>query len=54
MFRRILVEFVKTPQAAYPGAFWLNTGQMLSIFFVVAGMVFLVKAQWKTPGNTLV
>ncbi|MDZ7667470.1 MAG: prolipoprotein diacylglyceryl transferase [Desulfotignum sp.] len=41
---RILVEFVKTPQAAYPAAFWLNTGQMLSIPFVVAGMVFLVKA----------
>lgn len=41
---RILVEFVKTPQAAYPAAFWLDTGQMLSIPFVLAGMVFLVNA----------
>jgi phosphatidylglycerol---prolipoprotein diacylglyceryl transferase len=41
---RILVEFVKARQAAYPVAFWLNTGQMLSIPFVLAGMVFLAKA----------
>jgi phosphatidylglycerol---prolipoprotein diacylglyceryl transferase len=40
---RILIEFVKTPQAAYGLGFFLNTGQILSIPFLLAGGVFLIK-----------
>lgn len=41
---RILVEFVKIPQEAYLHNFSLNTGQMLSIPFLLAGGVLLIQA----------
>lgn len=40
---RILVEYVKTPQEAYLHNFPLNTGQMLSIPFLLAGGVLLIR-----------
>jgi len=40
---RILIEFIKTPQAAYVLGFFLNTGQILSIPFLLTGGVFLIK-----------
>jgi len=36
---RFVIEFYKTQQAAYSSDLWLNTGQMLSIPFVIAGLV---------------
>jgi len=39
---RFFLEFVKTKQAAYSSDFWMTTGQMLSIPFVLAGVFYLV------------
>jgi len=39
---RIFMEFVKTIQEAYSLDSWMNTGQMLSVPFLVAGVVFLI------------
>ncbi len=37
---RFLVEFVKLGQTARDAEFWLNTGQMLSIPFILVGLYF--------------
>ena len=39
---RFFLEFVKTKQAAYNSEFWMTTGQMLSIPFVMVGLFYLV------------
>lgn len=39
---RFFIEFVKTKQATYETDFWMSTGQMLSIPFVLAGLIYLV------------
>ena len=41
---RFFIEFVKTKQAAYSSDLWLSTGQLLSIPFVVAGVVLMILA----------
>lgn len=42
---RILVEFVKTPQAAYEAGQMISVGQWLSVPFVLFGIVLLVRAR---------
>ncbi len=44
---RFSLEFVKTKQATYANDFWLSTGQMLSIPFILAGISFIVFALFK-------
>ncbi|MBT2970821.1 MAG: prolipoprotein diacylglyceryl transferase [gamma proteobacterium symbiont of Ctena orbiculata] len=41
---RFAIEFVKQQQAAYTTGLWLNTGQMLSIPFILMGSVLLYLA----------
>ena len=41
---RFLIESVKQKQAAYASEFFLNTGQMLSIPFFIAGIILVVMA----------
>lgn len=41
---RFFIELVKTKQEAYSSDFWMSTGQMLSIPFVVAGLVLILMA----------
>jgi prolipoprotein diacylglyceryl transferase len=38
---RFGLEFVKTKQATYANDFWLSTGQMLSIPFILAGLFYI-------------
>lgn len=42
---RFLLEFVKTPQAEYEAGFILTVGQLLSIPFIIAGVVLIVRAR---------
>jgi len=44
---RFVLEFVKTKQAAYSNDFWMTTGQMLSIPFVLAGLIFIALPLFK-------
>ncbi|MES9971012.1 MAG: prolipoprotein diacylglyceryl transferase [Candidatus Thiodiazotropha sp.] len=39
---RFMIEFVKEKQAAYSFDYWVNTGQLLSIPFILAGCILLV------------
>ncbi len=39
---RFFLEFIKTKQSAYTNDFWMSTGQMLSIPFVLAGLFYIV------------
>jgi len=39
---RFFLEFVKTKQAAYENILGMSTGQMLSIPFIIAGLIYLV------------
>ena len=45
---RLLIEFVKTTQEAYHSDLWLNTGQLLSIPFILAGLLLVMLARKKT------
>ncbi|HEY1135980.1 MAG TPA: prolipoprotein diacylglyceryl transferase [Xanthomonadaceae bacterium] len=45
---RILVEFVKTPQAAYEAGQMISVGQWLSVPFVIFGIVLLARARRST------
>lgn len=45
---RILVEFVKTPQAAYEAGQMISVGQWLSVPFVLFGIVLLARARRST------
>jgi phosphatidylglycerol:prolipoprotein diacylglycerol transferase len=42
---RFLLEFVKTPQAAYEAGLALTVGQMLSIPFILVGIALIVRAR---------
>jgi len=44
---RFFLEFVKTNQASYSNDFWMSTGQMLSIPFILAGLSFIVFSVFK-------
>ena len=44
---RFLLEFVKTKQASYEDILGMSTGQMLSIPFVLAGLIYLVLPLFK-------
>ncbi len=44
---RILIEFVKEPQVGFERELTLNMGQMLSIPFVIAGIILVFRAQRK-------
>ncbi len=44
---RFFLEFIKTKQAAYDNILGLSTGQLLSIPFVLAGLVYLVLPLFK-------
>jgi prolipoprotein diacylglyceryltransferase len=48
---RILVEFVKTPQAAYEAGQLISVGQWLSVPFVLFGIVLLVRARRPASGQ---
>lgn len=39
---RFFLEFVKIKQASYSSELWLSTGQILSIPFILAGLVFII------------
>ncbi len=41
---RLLIEFVKTKQAAYHSDLWLSTGQLLSIPFILVGLALVIIA----------
>lgn len=47
---RILIEFIKEPQVGFERELMLNMGQMLSIPFVLAGILFVYLAQRKSHG----
>jgi prolipoprotein diacylglyceryl transferase len=42
---RFAIEFIKEQQAAYAIEYWLNTGQMLSLPFILAGGILLLIAR---------
>jgi prolipoprotein diacylglyceryl transferase len=42
---RFVIEFAKTPQASYEAGFVLSVGQMLSVPFVIAGIVLILRAR---------
>ena len=48
---RTLVEFVKTPQAAYEAGQLISVGQWLSVPFVLLGIVLLVRARRPASGQ---
>ena len=41
---RFLIEFVKTPQESFEVGMLLNMGQLLSLPFIIAGVVLVVRA----------
>lgn len=47
---RIVVEFFKTPQAAYEAGQLFTVGQYLSLPFVMLGVVMMVRAIRRSPG----
>ena len=42
---RFLLEFLKTPQAAYEAGFAISVGQWLSVPFILLGIIMMVKAK---------
>ncbi|WDP91165.1 MAG: prolipoprotein diacylglyceryl transferase [Desulfobacter sp.] len=42
---RFFLEFLKVPQAAYTTGLGLNTGQLISIPFLVAGFILMIRAK---------
>lgn len=49
-FVRFILEFFKTKQAAYANDFWMSTGQLLSIPFILIGLFYIVYSFIKKPG----
>lgn len=49
---RFLIEFIKEPQVGFERGMSLNMGQLLSIPFVIAGIVFIVLAERKRPSSS--
>jgi len=50
---RFLLEFLKNNQESWEDALLLNMGQILSIPFIVAGVVFIILSRKKDLGKTL-
>lgn len=50
---RLLIEFVKEGQSNFDGQFVLNTGQLLSIPLIIAGIIILVKGLKSSPNTKL-
>lgn len=52
---RFLIEFIKEPQVGFEENMVLNMGQLLSIPFILAGVVILILsvAVWKKPARAL-
>lgn len=46
---RLLLEFVKTPQAAYEAGLVITVGQVLSIPFILAGIALIARARVQVP-----
>jgi phosphatidylglycerol---prolipoprotein diacylglyceryl transferase len=46
---RILIEFIKEPQVGFEKGLTLNMGQLLSIPFVIAGLIFIYLASKRKP-----
>jgi phosphatidylglycerol---prolipoprotein diacylglyceryl transferase len=46
---RFLIEFAKTPQAEYEAGFAISVGQILSIPFVLAGLLLIARAHTRRP-----
>ena len=42
---RFLLEFIKVHQADYSTDMVLNTGQLLSIPFIIAGIILVIRSQ---------
>ncbi|MFC1748614.1 prolipoprotein diacylglyceryl transferase [Pseudomonadota bacterium] len=49
---RFFIELVKEKQEAYSSGLWLSTGQLLSLPFVIAGLVLIVVAFQKYAGKS--
>lgn len=49
---RLLIEFVKEPQVAFENGMLLNMGQLLSIPFIIAGLVIVLKKNNNSPLTT--
>jgi prolipoprotein diacylglyceryl transferase len=47
---RFFVEFIKEPQVGFEAGLALNMGQLLSIPFVIAGIVLVFNARYRQPG----
>jgi prolipoprotein diacylglyceryl transferase len=50
---RLLVEFVKEGQSDFDGQFFLNTGQLLSIPLIIAGIFILVRGLKSSENKSL-
>lgn len=48
---RFLLEYVKIPQAEFAVPWGLHMGQVLSIPFIAAGIVLLIRGGWQRRGN---
>ena len=46
---RFLIEFAKTPQAEYEAGFPISVGQMLSIPFIIAGLILIARTRARRP-----
>ena len=44
---RFLLEFLKTKQEAYTNELWFSTGQLLSLPFILAGILFILSPYFK-------
>lgn len=48
---RFIIEFLKEPQVGFESSMVLNMGQLLSIPFVIAGIILIYLAKKKAPGE---
>ncbi|MEI6433865.1 MAG: prolipoprotein diacylglyceryl transferase [Bacteroidota bacterium] len=48
---RFFIEFIKEPQVGFEKGLTLNMGQLLSIPFVVAGIILIIMARYRKAGS---
>jgi prolipoprotein diacylglyceryl transferase len=48
---RFFIEFIKEPQVGFEQSMFLNMGQLLSIPFVIAGVLLILYSKNKLPGS---
>lgn len=48
-FSRFLIEFLKEPQVLFEHTMFFNMGQLLSVPFIIAGIVFLFRGLKRSP-----